>query len=561
MLIKLFKFILILILYQGPLYSKNKTLNDFNSRHLSNYFSGIVANKNKDNFKALKFFKSSKPLIKKHNPYLKRYIYSLVLEGEVQQAATEIKRNSTKNNSNFFEAYLILSLESLKNKRFKESKDYLERSSKFINNDRFALIIYEILKQNLNIFDKKVPFKEKNNFGNLSVINKVFQKCYLEDENTHTYFNALINNSNGDDYSRYTFFYINYLVENNRYQEAKKITDNLDYLKTTLLISQGKKWVEEKKKKEFKKIFSCKNPNDIMGELFFLIANLYSSQGIYEQSNFYFNLSHFLNPKFVFNLSLLAENHYLNKNYENALEILEHFDEDNEFYYWYRLKKEAQIISKETNNEESLDFINSNFEKIKDPSIKMIFDIASFNKNSKKYEKAIQYYNQVILKIDINSVLYSEVLYRRGSSYERLGDFENADKDLLKSLEINPDDAYVLNYLAYSWLEREHEIDTALQMLERAYEQKNNDPYIIDSIGWAYYLIDDFIKAESFLKRAVELMPEDATVNDHYGDILWKLDRKIQARYFWSNVLNLKGTEDEMKKIISVKLIKGLKNF
>ena len=236
MLIKLFKFILILILYQGPLYSKNKTLNDFNSRHLSNYFSGIVANKNKDNFKALKFFKSSKPLIKKHNPYLKRYIYSLVLEGEVQQAAIEIKRNSTKNNSNFFEAYLILSLESLKNKRFKESKDYLERSSKFINNDRFALIIYEILKQNLNIFDKKEPFKEKNNFGNLSVINKVFQKCYLEDENTHTYFDALINNSNGDDYSRYTFFYINYLVENNRYQEAKKITDNLDYLKTSLLI-------------------------------------------------------------------------------------------------------------------------------------------------------------------------------------------------------------------------------------------------------------------------------------------------------------------------------------
>ena len=115
MLIKFFKFILILILYQGPLYSKNKTLNDFNSHHLSNYFSGIVANKNKDNFKALKFFKSSKPLIKKHNPYLKRYIYSLVLEGEVQQAAIEIKRNSTKNNSNFFEAHLILSLESLKN--------------------------------------------------------------------------------------------------------------------------------------------------------------------------------------------------------------------------------------------------------------------------------------------------------------------------------------------------------------------------------------------------------------------------------------------------------------
>ena len=96
-------------------------------------------------------------------------------------------------------------------------------------------------------------------------------------------------------------------------------------------------------------------------------------------------------------------------------------------------------------------------------------------------------------------------------------------------------------------------------MLEEAYEAKRNDPYIIDSIGWAYYLIGEYNKAENFLKSAVELMPEDPTVNDHYGDILWKLDRKIQARYFWKSVLNLKETEEEMIKIIEEKLINGLK--
>jgi len=90
--------------------------------------------------------------------------------------------------------------------------------------------------------------------------------------------------------------------------------------------------------------------------------------------------------------------------------------------------------------------------------------------------------------------------------------------------------------------------------------KQSNDPYIIDSIGWAYYLIDDYVKAENFLKRAVELMPEDPVVNDHYGDILWKLDRKIQARYFWANVLNLEETEDKMKKNIKDKLIEGLIN-
>ena len=97
-------------------------------------------------------------------------------------------------------------------------------------------------------------------------------------------------------------------------------------------------------------------------------------------------------------------------------------------------------------------------------------------------------------------------------------------------------------------------------MLEIAYAAESNDPYIIDSIGWAYYLIDDFSKAEKFLKRAVELMPNDPIVNDHYGDILWKLNRKIQARYFWSRVLEMKNFDKEILEKIKDKLIKGLKS-
>ena len=98
-------------------------------------------------------------------------------------------------------------------------------------------------------------------------------------------------------------------------------------------------------------------------------------------------------------------------------------------------------------------------------------------------------------------------------------------------------------------------------MLEKAYSIKSDDPYITDSIGWAYYLIDDFLKAEKFLKRAVELMPNDPIVNDHYGDILWKLDRKIQARYFWANVLNMDDAEEEMIEKINIKMVEGLKNI
>ena len=545
---------------QNPLYSKSKNLNDFNSHHLSNYFSGLVAYENNDNFKALKFFESSKYLIKKHNSYLKKYIYSLVLEGKVKHATNEIKKNLTKNNSNFFEAHLILALDSLKKKNFKKSREHIKKSYTFINNDKISLLIAETLNDYLYVFEENKTLNKKKKFGNFSLINEVFQKCYLQDKNTENYFESLINNENDTDYSRYTFFHINYLIENDRYDKARIITDDLNYLSSSLLISQAKYWIENKKFEEFQKVFSCKNPQDIVSELFFLIANLYSSQDNYEQSNFYLNISYDLNHKFYLNLSLLAENHYINGDYSNTKKVLSFFDKKDNFYYWFKLKKEAQIISKQENANASLNFINSKFKNIKDPSTKIIFDIANFNKNAKKFKEAIYYYDQIIQKIDVSSPFYSEILYRRGGSYERMGDYKNSDNDLLKSLEINPDDAYVLNYLAYSWLERKYKIDTALQMLEKAYEAKSNDPYIIDSIGWAYYLIDDFVKAEKFLKRAVELMPEDPIVNDHYGDILWKLDRKIQARYFWKNILDLEETEKQMIKNIEEKLIEGLKN-
>ena len=559
MLVKFLKFILILLIYQSPLYSKNNTLNDFNSRFLSNYFSGIVAYENSDNSQALKFFNSSKFLIKQHEIYLEKYTFALVLNGKVKKAINQIKQNSTKDNSNFFQANLLLAIDSLKKGDYKSSEQYINRSYELINNDRFSLIIAEIFKEYLYVFnEKKIP-KSKKKFGNFSYINEVFQRCYLGDQSTKTYFKRLINSQNDADYSRYAFFFVNYLIESEKYDEAKQITDDFDYLNSSLLISQGKKWIEDTKFKNFLDIFSCTNSSDIMGEFFFLVANLYSSQGDYEKSNFYLNISNYLNPKFTLNLSLIAENYYTNEDYENTKKTLEVFDKTNEFYYWFKIKKEAQIISNNLDKDVSLKFINSKFKGIKNPNKKMIFDIANFNKNAKKYAKAINYYDQILLNIDSNSDLYAEILYRRGGSYERSGDYKNADNDLLKSLEINPDDAYVLNYLAYSWLEREYKIDTALEMLENAYASRSNDPYIIDSIGWAYFLVGQYEKAENFLKRAVELMPQDPIVNDHYGDILWKLNRKIQARYFWQYVLKLEETEDEMKKNIKEKLIDGIK--
>ena len=160
MFIKKTLFILIIfIFYQTSLYSKSASFKDLDSKNLSRYFSGIVAFENKDNSLALDFFESSKILLNGHNEYLKRYIYSLVLENKVTQAISILKKNKNKNNSNFFDAKLLLVLDSLKKNDLDLASVNLENMRNFNNQDRFNTAILESLKQYIYVFKEKKNFK------------------------------------------------------------------------------------------------------------------------------------------------------------------------------------------------------------------------------------------------------------------------------------------------------------------------------------------------------------------------------------------------------------------
>ena len=556
-LLKIF-FIIVTLLYQSTAYSKATDNYEFNHKYLSSYLSALLSYDNQNNDLALKYFNSSKNLLNEHDQFLKKYVFSLVADGQISKAIKYIQYSKNKNNSNFFEVKLLLVLDSLNKKNFVKTSKLLTNLKAFQQNDTYEFIIYETLKSYNKLFLDGIIESPNQNLGKISLITTAFQNCYLNSNKTNSHFINLINSAEGN-YSRYLFFYLTKLIENKDYDSAIQIASTIDPLTSDLLIAQTKKWIDQSNFKKFKKHFSCKQEADILAEFFFLISNLYSSQGEYEKSNFFLNISNYLNPKFYFNLSLLAENYFVNSNFDLAKKVLEKFDEEDEIYNWYKIKKKAQIIAKQKNKNLSLKFVEKKLLEFKNPSTRIIFDMANMYKNYKKYEKAIEYYSIVLSQIEENSEAYADILYRRGGSYERLGQYQKSDSDLLLSLEIIPEDPYVINYLAYSWLERDYKIQEAIQMLERAYEQKKSDPYIIDSIGWGYYLNGDYAKAEKYLKQAIQLMPNDPIVNDHYGDILWKLDRKLQARYFWESVLNFKTIEDDMKKSILKKLLKGPK--
>jgi len=563
MVTKIYKiiFFCLFVFYQNVSHSKSLESPVFNEKNLYNYFSALVALGNNQNYESLKFFNSSKNLKESHESYIKKYIFSLIQSGKIEKAVNEIKTMKNEKFIDFFEAQLLLVLNSLKNNDYKKSAYYINNLKLHKEEGTFKFVISSFFEQYIYLFNnKKIKTNSDYQFGNLGLINIALQSCYLEKPNTDILFDEIIK-FDDEGGSRYLFFYTNYLLSQSNFAKAKSIFKNINPLNSTLLVTQSKKWIDQENYDNFAKIFSCKNSNDLIAELLFIISNLYSAEGELEKSNFYFNLSNYLNPKFKFNFALQSENYLEKEDFDKLKNVLKNFSKKNQVYYWYKIKKTTQIINKKKGPEQAFNYIKIKFDKIKNPSLKMIYEMGNIVKGFKKYELSIKYYSTVLSQIDSSSEVYANILYRRGGSYERIGNEKKLDEDLLKSLEINPNESHVLNYLAYAWLERNYRIDDAIDMLEKAYAQSKNDPYIIDSIGWAYYLTGDYVRAENLLRKAVELMPSDPIVNDHYGDILWKLDRKMQANYFWNNVLSFEDTEDEMKKDIHYKILKGPKEI
>ena len=144
-----------------------------------------------------------------------------------------------------------------------------------------------------------------------------------------------------------------------------------------------------------------------------------------------------------------------------------------------------------------------------------------------------------------NSVYY----YYRGICEERSKQWPKAEADLRKALELQPEQPHVLNYLGYSWIDQGLNLDEGMRMIRRAVEQRSDDGYIVDSLGWAYYRVGNYEDAVKNLERAVELKPEDPTINDHLGDAYWRVGRTLEARFQWAHARDLKPEPDDLAKI------------
>ena len=141
------------------------------------------------------------------------------------------------------------------------------------------------------------------------------------------------------------------------------------------------------------------------------------------------------------------------------------------------------------------------------------------------------------------------LFYFRGICFERSKQWDRAEADFKKALDLFPDQPHVLNYLGYSWIDQGVNLDDGMRMIRRAVEQRPDDGYIVDSLGWAYYRINNYDEAVKQLERAIELKPEDPTINDHLGDAYYKVGRTLEAQFQWAHARDLKPEPDDLKKI------------
>jgi Flp pilus assembly protein TadD len=136
------------------------------------------------------------------------------------------------------------------------------------------------------------------------------------------------------------------------------------------------------------------------------------------------------------------------------------------------------------------------------------------------------------------------VLYARAISHERLDNWELAEADFRAALVLNPEQPQVLNYLGYSMVEKQVNLDEALNMIERAVAARPNSGFIVDSLGWVLFRLGRYSEAVIHMENAVALMPVDPVVNDHLGDVYWSVGRTREAEFQWSRALSFVDPAD-----------------
>lgn len=294
---------------------------------------------------------------------------------------------------------------------------------------------------------------------------------------------------------------------------------------------------------------------DGMAEVFQAVGEALGGDRVIDAGQIYLQLAIFTKPDLPLAHYALGELYDQAGNYQLAAETFDKLPKSSPFWLNAQLRR-AYALSALERHDEAKEGLKKLIEAHPE-DMRPYYTMGNILRGNKEFAEGVGYYTQAIERLGKQEASHWSVYYARGVCYERTEQWELAEKDLSKALELDPDQELVMNYLGYSWVDQNENLKEAMRLIERAVEKKPRDGYFVDSLGWAYYRLNDFETAVKHLERAVELKPGDAVINDHLGDAYWKVGRRLEANYQWSHALGLEPEpEDEVK--IREKLEKGL---
>ncbi len=284
-----------------------------------------------------------------------------------------------------------------------------------------------------------------------------------------------------------------------------------------------------------------------MADALVSLAGAFDEQGARSQALVLGRLAAFLAPTQGDTALLLARINLRQENTAEALRVLETVPADS-VYAWEARLLAAQAMAEMEREDEAVATLEAMAAE-RPERIDALVTLGDTLRRQERYAEAERAYDRALERVPEITAGHWPLLYARGITRERTDRWDEAEADLLATLELEPDQPLVLNYLGYSWVDQGLNLGEAEEMLRRAVDLRPDDGYIVDSMGWAYYRLGRYDDAVRYLERAVELRPHDPVINDHLGDAYWKVGRYREARFQWQRALSFEPEDDEVAEI------------
>lgn len=294
---------------------------------------------------------------------------------------------------------------------------------------------------------------------------------------------------------------------------------------------------------------------DGLAETFFNLGSVLSREQVADTAMVFARIALALKPDFPIGQTLLAEMLNGQDRIADAIEVYRSIRKDSPFSWNARIE-EARGLDDLERTDEAIAVLSAMIDERKN-RIDAAVSLGNVLRSHERFKESIKAYDVAIERVAEPLPRHWTLYYFRGISLERTKQWPAAEADLQRALELEPEQPYVMNYLAYTWVDQGEHLDEALKMLQRAVELKPEDGFIVDSLGWVYYRRGEYAKAVETLERAVELEPADPTITDHLGDAYWKAGRTNEARFQWRRALLFEPEPDRVAPI-EAKLDHGL---